>query len=63
MLVDFDPPTQANSFPDQCIDILNQPQDQGPFYSYGQIEADFCLDLSRDVIGRNNWDDFDCFEP
>jgi len=31
MLVDFIPQTQANSFPDQCIDILNQPQDEGPF--------------------------------
>lgn len=23
MMVDFAPPTQANSFPDQCIDIFN----------------------------------------
>ena len=63
MLVDFIPQTQANSFPDQCIDILNQPQDEGPFYSYGQREADFCLDLSSDVFGRDNWADFDCYEP
>ena len=62
MLVDFIPQTQANSFPDQCIDILNQPQDEGPFYSYGQREADLCLDLSSDVFGRDNWADFDCFE-